>query len=133
MKVTFFFNHTQEDEGGEIIYFAAIGLSQKNANREDEYLEDASSFIQSLDTTDSVLKVLKILNFCKGEYLLKTAIIDNEWDSAKAMIQNDYISFKRSFTKEYTDKIPLDTLFEILTKWREYLLTVDKKEIEFEV
>lgn len=49
------------------------------------------------------------------------------------MIQNDYISFKRSFTKEYTDKIPLDTLFEILTKWREYLLTVDKKEIEFEV
>lgn len=90
-------------------------------------------FIQSLDATDSVLRVLKILNFIKGESLLTTAIIDNNWDSVKAMVQNEWISFKRSFTKEYTDKILLDTLFEILSKWREYLLTVDKKEIEFEV
>lgn len=29
MKVTFFFNHTQEGEGCEIIYFAAVSLSQK--------------------------------------------------------------------------------------------------------
>lgn len=133
MKVTFFFNHTQEGEGCEIIYFAAVSLSQKNNNGEDEYLEDASMFIQSLNTTDSVLRVLKILNFIKGESLITTAIIDNDWDSVKAMVQNEWISFKRSFIEKYTDTIHIDILLEILPKWHNYLLTVDKIDVEFEV
>lgn len=90
-------------------------------------------FIQSLDTTDSVLRVLKILNFIKGESLLTTAIIDNNWDSVKAIVQNELISFKRSFTEKYTDKIHVDILLEILPKWHDYLLTVDKVDVEFEL
>ena len=133
MKVTFFFNHTQEGEGCEIIYFAAVSLSQKNENGENQYFTDASMFIQSLDTTDSVLRVLKILNFIKGESLLTTAIIDNNWDSVKAMVENEMISFKRSFTEKYTDKIHVDILLEILPKWHDYLLTVDKIDVEFEL
>ncbi len=57
----------------------------------------------------------------------------NLTDSAKAIIQQDNIIFKERFGDSYYDELNLDSFVEILNKWLDYLQTVDKKEIEFEV
>ena len=49
------------------------------------------------------------------------------------IIQQDNIIFKERFGDSYYDELNLDSFVEILNKWLDYLQTVDKKEIEFEV
>ena len=86
-----------------------------------------------MDTTDSVYRILNIINLYKLENMMWRVELVNLTDSAKAIIQQDNIIFKERFGDSYYDELNLDSFVEILNKWLDYLQTVDKKEIEFEV
>lgn len=53
--------------------------------------------------------------------------------NTKAIIQRDSIKFKILDSAEYKEDISLNNLSRILNKWIEYLLTVDKQEVNFYV
>ena len=133
MKVKFFFNWTQEYEGGEIIHFPYLNITQKIEIGEEKYWSVAANFIGSMVTTDSVYRILNIINLYKLENMMWRVELVNLTDSAKAIIQQDNIIFKERFGDSYYDELNLDSFVEILNKWLDYLQTVDKKEIEFEV
>ena len=89
MKVKFFFNWTQEYEGGEIIHFPYLNITQKIENDEEKYWSVAANFIGSMDTTDSVYRILNIINLYKLENMMWRVELVNLTDSAKAIIQQD--------------------------------------------
>ncbi|MFW2102174.1 hypothetical protein [Acinetobacter guillouiae] len=132
MNVTFFFNWTQEDEGCEIIHFPSVVMSQISNDGNCQYFPEASSFIQSLNTTEAVWRVLKIINFFIEEKMLSMAEIKTLYNT-KAIIQNDSIKFQILENAEYKDEISLIDLSKILNKWMEYLLTVDKQKVSFDI
>ena len=108
-------------------------MTKKIENDEEKYWSVAANFIGSMDTTDSVYRILNIINLYKLENMMWRVELVNLTDSAKAIIQQDNIIFKERFGDSYYDELNLDSFVEILNKWLDYLQTVDKKEIEFEV
>ncbi|KAF1025255.1 MAG: hypothetical protein GAK29_02044 [Acinetobacter bereziniae] len=132
MNVTFFFNWTQEDEGCEIIHFPSVVMSKVSSDGSCQYFPEAASFIQSLNTTEAVWRVLKIVNFFIGEKMLSIVEIKTLYNT-KAIIQRDSIKFQILDSAEYKDDISLNDLSIILNKWIEYLLTIDKQEVIFDI
>lgn len=132
MNVTFFFNWTQEDEGCEIIHFPSVVISKVSSDGGSLYFQEAASFIQSLNTTEAVWRVLKIIDFFIGEKMLSIVEINTLYNT-KAIIQRDSINFKILDSEEYKGDISLNNLSIILNKWIEYLLTTDKQEVSFDI
>lgn len=133
MKVTFFFNHTQEGEGGEIIYFPYLNITQTMEGHQKKYLSDAAHFIGSLSSTDTVFRVLNIIKTYQYENMVRKIELANWTDSAKAIIKDNQIFFKQQFGDDYHDDLDLEIFKKIINRWHEYLLTVDKRDVEFEI
>lgn len=133
MKIEFFFNWTQEYEGGEIIHFPYLTITQDLKNGEEKYWEDAANFIGSLNTTDSVSRILKIINLFQLENMMHKVEITHWNDFNKAIIEESHIKFKERFGNSYHNELDLESFEKILNKWIEYLLTVDKLKVSFEI
>lgn len=132
MEIKFFINATQEDEGAEIIHFPAVIICTQIENEEKKYWSELAFFIQSLNTTSEVLRVLQIIHFYKSEPLF-TMIEINLWNDVRAIIKEFNISFKRDDKYSYKDELSLDDLLQILSKWMDYLQSFNKENVIFNI
>ncbi|MDS7930463.1 hypothetical protein RMB03_02755 [Acinetobacter sp. V91_7] len=133
MKVQFSFNWTQEDEGGEIIHFPVAVIYAEDSNGEKKYWSDATHFVSSFNTTESVYRLLKIINLFQLENMMRKVEISHWNDFEKAIIKESHIVFKERFGDSYLDQLDLSLFEKILYKWIEYLQSVDKDTVVFEV
>lgn len=132
MNILFFFNWTQEDEGSEIIYFPAVSIYEKILDNEKRYFHEAAYFVQSLESVELAKRILQVIDFyLKENMLLK--VEGKSWNNVSFVIENNYIMFKLTKTKDYTDKIQLESLAKVIYRWINYLQDVNKQEIKFEV
>ncbi|MCS4299154.1 MULTISPECIES: hypothetical protein [Acinetobacter] len=133
MKVQFSFNWTQEDEGGEIIHFPVAVIYTEDSSGEKQYWSDATHFVSSFNTTESVYRLLKIINLFQLENMMRKVEISHWNDFEKAIIEESHIKFKERFGDSYHNELDLESFEKILNKWIEYLLTVDKQKVSFDI
>ncbi|MEJ5037734.1 hypothetical protein WH285_12430 [Acinetobacter johnsonii] len=132
MKVKFFINQSQEDEGFEIIDFHAAILSKTLENSEVKYWTEAAYFIILISTPADAYRYLDLIRFYKSVKLVDRFEL-TLCNGVKAIIENHSIKCKRAFCDSYEDQIDLDLFEKIISKWIDYLQGVNKETVVFEL
>lgn len=132
MKVLFFLNYSQEDEGDEYEYFPAVNFSESDVQSKEVYYRVAAYFIQSLNSVDLAVRMLKIIESYNEENMI-LELKGETWNKVRFLIEGDYIMFKLIKSESFLDKIKIDLLVGVLNEWIKYLNAGDFSEFSFNV
>lgn len=132
MKVLFFLNYSQEDEGAEYEYFPAVNFSENDVQSKEVYYRVAAYFIQSLNTVDLANRMLKIISFYNDENML-SGFKGETSNNVRFLIEGDSIMFKLIKSESFLDKIKIDLLVSVIEEWIKYLSAGDFTEFSFTV
>ena len=132
MKVLFFLNYSQEDEGDEYEYFPAVNFSENDVQSKEVYYRVAAYFIQSLNSVDLANRMLKIISFYNDENML-SGFKGETCNNVRFLIEGDSIMFKLIKSESFLDKIKIDLLVSVIEEWIKYLSAGDFTEYSFTV
>ena len=102
MKVLFFLNYSQEDEGAEYEYFPAVNFSESDVQSKEVYYRVAAYFIQSLNSVDLAVRMLKIIESYNEENMI-LELKGETWNKVRFLIEGDYIMFKLIKSESFLD------------------------------
>ena len=132
MKVLFFLNYSQEDEGAEYEYFPAVNFSENGVQSTEVYYRVAAYFIQSLNTVDLATRMLNIFEFYNQENML-LGFKGETLNNVRFLVEGDSIMFKLIKSESFLDKIKIDLLVSVIEEWIKYLSVGDFIDFSFTV